>query len=194
MPKPVFLFLVFLVATFTSIISLAQEAMDQNEQMKIWMEYMTPGTMHDMLAKSVGEWKTISKFWMDPAGEPMVTEGAAKTEMILGGRYQQTIHTGSVMGMPSEGIFLLGYDNAIDEFTSVWIDNLGTGTSVARGKYDENTNSLNMTGTMVDPMSKKEMKIRTVMKIIDDTHHIFEMYLSYDGEEFKSMEIEFARP
>ncbi len=185
----ILLFFIILSSPF----SPAQEGMDENEQMKIWGDYMTPGPMHEMLAKSTGEWKTTSKFWLDPATEPMLTEGSAKTEMILGNRYQQTIHNGSVMGMPSEGIFLLGYDNAIEEFTSVWIDNLGTGTSVAKGTYDESTKILTMTGTMVDPFTKKEMNIKTVMKIVDDNHHLFEMYLDYKGQEFKSMEIEFVR-
>ncbi len=46
---------------------------------------------------------------------------------------------------------------------------------------------------MVDPMSKKEMNIREVFKFLDADHYILEMYLINNGEEFKSMEIEFVR-
>ena len=36
-------------------------------EMKAWMEYMTPGDMHKLLAQQEGEWTTESKMWMvDP--------------------------------------------------------------------------------------------------------------------------------
>jgi hypothetical protein len=146
-----------------------------------------------MLAKSVGDWKTISKFWMDPSGEPMVTEGTGKTEMILGGRYQKSTHYSSMMGMETEGISIIGYDNATEEFTSIWIDNIGTGTAVAKGRYDESTNSITLNGTMVDPMSKQDMNFREVYKFLDNDHHLLEMYVVNNGQESKSMEIEFIR-
>ena len=182
----------FLFATSFSFL-YCQEEDDQVEQMKIWTDYMTPGPMHEMLAKSVGEWKTISKFWMDPAGDPMVVEGTGKTEMILGGRYQKMTSYSTMMGMETEGISTIGYDNATEEFTMTWIDNIGTGTAIAKGKYDESTNSIIMNGTMVDPMSKQEMNFKQIFKFMDDDHHLLEMFLDYNGKEFKSMEIEFTR-
>jgi len=184
---------VFLFVIVFNVFMSAQDAEDQAAQMQVWTEYMTPGPMHEMLAKSVGDWKTISRFWMDPAGEPMETEGSGKTEMILGGRYQKSTHKSSMMGMETEGIFIMGYDNATQEFTATWIDNIGTGTAVARGRYDESTNSITLNGTMVDPMSKQEMKFREVSKFLDNDHHLLEMYMMYNGQEFKSMEIEFFR-
>ena len=185
--------LIFLLLLSSNTFLFAQGAEDQAAQMQIWMEYMTPGPMHEMLAKSVGDWKTITRFWMDPAGEPMETEGTGKTEMILGGRYQKSTHKSSMMGMETEGIFIMGYDNATQEFTAIWIDNIGTGTAVAKGRYDESTNSINLNGAMVDPMSKQEMNFREVLKFLDDDHQLLEMYVVYNGQEFKSMEIEFIR-
>ncbi len=82
--------IILLLILSANVFLLAQETDMQDEQMQIWMEYMTPGPMHEMLAKSVGDWKTINKFWMDPAGDPMIVEGTGKTEMILGGRYQKS--------------------------------------------------------------------------------------------------------
>ena len=185
--------LIFLLLLSSNTFLFAQEDEDQAAQMQIWMEYMTPGPMHEMLAKSVGNWKTITRFWMDPAGEPTETEGTGKTEMILGGRYQKSTHKSSMMGMETEGLFIMGYDNATREFTATWMDNIGTGTAVAKGRYDESTNSINLNGAMVDPMSKQEMNFREVLKFLDDDHQLLEMYVVYNGQEFKSMEIEFIR-
>ncbi len=185
--------IILLLILSANVFLLAQETDMQDEQMQVWMEYMTPGPMHEMLAKSVGDWKTINKFWMDPSGEPMVTEGTGKTEMILGGRYQKSTHKSKMMGMETEGISITGYDNATQEFTSIWIDNIGTGTAMTKGRYDESTNSILMKGTMVDPMTKQEMDIREVLTFVDDDHQLFEMYVINNDEEFKSMEIEFVR-
>ena len=184
---------ILVLLIFSTSVLIAQEGGEQTQEMQVWMEYMTPGPMHEMLAKSVGDWKTVSKFWMDPAGDPMVVEGTGKTEMILGGRYQKMTHRSTMMGMQTEGISTIGYDNATEEFTMTWIDNVGTGTAIAKGKYDENTNSIIMNGTMVDPMSKQEMNIKQVLKFLDNDHQLLEMYLDYNGQEIKSMEIEFTR-
>ena len=186
-----FIIALILIIPFSS--SFGQEEDAQAEQMKIWQNYMTPGPMHEMLAKSVGDWKTISKFWMDPAGDPMIVEGTGKTEMILGGRYQKMTSYSTMMGMKTEGISTIGYDNATEEFTMTWIDNIGTGTAIAKGKYDESTNSITMNGSMVDPMSKQELKIKQILKFLDDDHQFIEMYIDYNGQEFKSMEIELTR-
>ena len=184
---------VFLIVIGSTSLLIAQESEDQSPEMQAWMEYMTPGPMHEMMAKAVGDWNVKTKFWMDPAGEPMETEGKATMEMILGGRYLKATHTGTMMGMPFEGINLQGYDNATGEFTAIWIDNMGTGFSISNGKYDEATNSINFEGSMLDPMTKEDMKFRQVVKTINDNHFMFEMYSNYSGKEFKSMVVDYTR-
>jgi len=171
----------------------AQEGGEQSPEMQAWIEYMTPGPMHEMMSKTTGEWNVNTKYWMDPAGEPMETEGKATVEMILGGRYMKSTHTGTMMGMPFEGISLQGYDNATGEFTSIWIDNMGTGFSISKGKYDEATNSINFEGSMLDPITKNDLNFRQVVKTIDDNHFMFEMYMNYNGQEFKSMVVDYSR-
>jgi len=87
----------------------------------------------------------------------------------------------------------MGFDNATQEFTAIWIDNIGTGTAVAKGKYDESTGSIALNGSMVDPMSKKDINFREVYKFVDNDHHLLEMYIIQNDQEFKTMEIEFIR-
>lgn len=64
--KGAFMKKVFVIAltffAFAGSNSFAQnEGMNMDEQMKIWMEYMTPGPMHEMMAKHVGTWKMVSR-------------------------------------------------------------------------------------------------------------------------------------
>ena len=191
--KSLYLILFTVSLSLSGSIFAQDETMDQNAMMQKWMDYMTPGDMHEMMAKSVGEWTYVSKYWMDQSTPPTVSEGHSVNEMILGGRYLKSMSYSEVMGMPMEGMNILAYDKAQNEFYSFWIDNMGTGMTTARGKYDEKTKTCSMKGTMVDPMSGNEIEYRQTMKFIDDDNQLFEMYMVGDDKEVKTMELAFTR-
>lgn len=163
------------------------------EEMKAWSEYMTPGKVHEMLAKCDGEWNTDVKMWMDPSQEPQKSTGTTVNKMIMGGRYQVSNHSGMMMGMPFEGMNLLGYDNKKNVFVSTWIDNMGTGMMIMEGPWDEATKSATLRGKTTDPMTGIDMDVREVFQMIDDNTQKFEMYMSKDGNEMKVMEITYTR-
>ena len=160
---------------------------------KAWMAYMTPGTMHEMLSRSVGEWSEEMTMWMTPGGEPVKNTATMKVTMIMGNRYQQGMHTGSFNGMPFEGMSIVGYDNALKKFISTWVDNMSTGIMSMEGTYDEKTRTISMSGKCVDPMTGKWMPVRETHKFVDDNTHIMEMFMQHEGKEFKSMEIKMTR-
>ncbi len=165
----------------------------QDDMMKIWMEYMTPGKMHELMASQVGEWNYDVTMWMEPGTEPQKANGVAKISMILGGRYQEMKTFGNMMGMDMEGRSITAFDNGKKEFISTWIDNFGTGMMFTTGKYDEATKSAEMKGTMYEPMSGMDVKVRTVTKYVEADKTIFEMYISMGEQEFKSMELVYVR-
>ncbi len=168
--------------------------MDSVAMQKAWEEYATPGEPHKMMADEVGSWTNEMTFWMDPNGEPTKATSNAEIKMILGGRYQETTYTGDMMGMPFEGRATLGYDNAADEFFSTWIDNMGTGMMVLRGKYEDNSKAMTMAGSMVDPITGKEKHTRQVYTIVDDNTRKMEFYDQSPGDgEYKTMEIVMTR-
>ncbi|MGX5819474.1 DUF1579 domain-containing protein [Chitinophaga lutea] len=171
---------------------LLTRAQDEAAQKK-WMEYATPGEMQKMIAMSDGKWKADITFWMAPGSAPMTQTGECTNKMILGGRYQETRHTGTFGGQPFEGIGTLAYDNLRKVFQSTWIDNMGTGIMFMEGKWDEATHSVNLSGRCTDPATGKEMAVREVFKIIDDNTQQMEMYMMQDGKEFKSMEMKMTR-
>jgi hypothetical protein len=113
--------------------------------------------------------------------------------MLLGGRFQQSKHTGNMMGMPFEGISTTGYDNAKKTIVSTWIDNMGTGIMYMQGTYDQASKTINLSGTAVDPMTGNDMKVREVFKWIDDNTQQMEMFMTQNGQEFKTMEIKLTR-
>ncbi|SMO71382.1 DUF1579 domain-containing protein [Solitalea koreensis] len=171
-----------------------KDSVAQAAAQKAWTEYMTPGDVHKMLAKSDGMWKSEVTMWMAPGAPPQKSTGVCTNEMILGGRYQQSKFKGDMMGMPFEGIGTLGYDNAKKIFVNSWIDNMGTGMTFTEGKWNAADKSITFTGKSFDPTTGKDCNMREVFKLIDDNTQLMEMYTTpAGGKEFKTMEIKFTR-
>ena len=164
-----------------------------NEEMQAMMTYMTPGAVHQMMAKSAGDWTGKATFWMQPGAPPTTATVATKQEMILGGRYLRSTNTGNMMGMPFEGIGTTAYDNARKVFINTWIDNMGTGITTLEGAWDDKTKSITFTGKMMEPTLGKEIPVRQVVKFVDDNNQTVEMYAQMNGKESKTMEIVFTR-
>ncbi len=142
------------------------------EEMQKWMEYMTPSEMHQMLAKADGKWNEEITMWADADAPPQTMNSSCVNKMILGGRYQESISSGSFNGMPFEGKSVSGWDNARKVFVSTWIDNFGTGIIYMEGPWNAKTKTIEMKGNMTEPMSGKSVQIRETMQFIDDDTHL----------------------
>lgn len=175
------------------LFALTANSYSQNDEMKKWMDYMTPGKEHQSLAKMNGEWSFTSKMRMDPGAEPQVSTGTAKFEMLLGGRYQQLTVTGKMMGMDFNGIGINGFDNAKKVYVSSWIDNVGTGLMFMEGKFDEASGKIIFKGVMVDPITGKDTEYKETIKALDDNNMEMEMFTVVDGKDIKNMEIKYSR-
>lgn len=176
-------------AAFFAVHSFAQS----EAEMKAWQAYMTPGEMHKRMAACVGNWKGDITMWMAPGAEPIKSTGAAKNEMIMGGRYLQSLNTGNFMGMPFEGNSLTAYDNAKKVFINTWIDNMGTGIMIAEGKWNPAKNAIEFSGKQTDPLTGKEMKFRETLTFNADGSQLLEMWMETGGKEFKSMEVKYTK-
>lgn len=168
---------------------------DSATAQKAWMEYGMPGEPHKVLAESSGDWEGEISTWMGEGQAPMVTKGTMSSKMIMDGRYQLSNFTGDFMGMPFQGMSMMGYDNHKKMFMSTWIDNMGTGMMKMEGPWDESSKSMTLTGTMVDPTREKECDMKEIYRILDKDNHVMEMYGPdpQTGKQFKSMEIRFTR-
>ena len=169
---------------------------DSATMMKNWMAYSTPGDIHKMIKSWDGTWNGEVTSWYSPGAPPEISKSTAVNKTIMGGRYQVTNHSGSMMGQPFEGMGTLAYDNAKKVFISTWIDNMGTGMMKMEGPWDEANKSITLTGKCVDPGSGtgREMNLKEVFKVIDDKNQLMEMYgPGPDGKEFKMMEIKLSR-
>ncbi|MBS1576919.1 MAG: DUF1579 domain-containing protein [Bacteroidetes bacterium] len=181
------------ICTLLTLSSFTQLNAQSDAEMKKWMDYMTPGETHKMIAKSDGDWNAELTMWMGPNMPPSKTTGTCTNTMILGGRYQQSKYSADINGMAFEGISTLAYDNALKKFISTWIDNMGTGIIMLEGVWDNTSKSLTLKGKTTDPSTYKEMDMREVFKIVDDNTQVMEIYNTTAGKEYKSMEIKLTR-
>lgn len=168
---------------------------DQQAMMDAWVKAATPGPQHAQLAEHfVGTWNTKQTMWMDPSAPPMVETGKSVDTAVLGGRQIQTQFTSQFMGQPFTGIGLTGYDNVRGKYTASWVDNMSTGLMTSEGDYDPATKTYTFIGTMADPMHDgAPITVRETVRIIDADHHVMEMFEPRDGEQVRTMQIEYTR-
>ena len=160
---------------------------------KNWMAFMTPGEIHKMIASWSGTWKADMTVY-EPGKPPTKTTGTTVNKMILGGRFQESVNTSMMMGMPFEGHGTLGYNNATKMFESSWVDNMGTGVMKMTGSWDANTKSVTLTGLGVDPASMTEKENREIFTVVDDKTQTMSMYgPGPDGKEYKFLDITYTR-
>lgn len=168
-------------------------AMDK-AMMDVMMKAATPGPNHQMLTSLAGDWTFKNRMWMNPSADPVESTGTVSYTTLLGGRFVQGQYRGDMMGMPFEGVGMMGYDNVTGQFQSTWADNMGTMITFMSGSYDEATKTLTYTGVMDDPMKPgTKVKVREVVRIVSPDSHVMEWYETRDGKEAKTMEIAYSR-
>ncbi len=167
---------------------------EQQAMMDAMTKAMTPGKNHQLLGSLAGQWQFSTKMWMDPAAPPAQSTGSALYEPIMGGRYLKGTYKGDMMGMPFEGVGVEGYDNVTGKFQATWIDNMGTSITFMSGKYDPATKTITFMGEMPDVMKPMtNVKIRQVIRLVDNDHHDMAWYETRNGKEVKTMEINYTR-
>jgi hypothetical protein len=85
-----------------------------------------------------------------------------------------------------------GYDNVKKKFIGTWTDNMGTGIMTSEGDYDPATKTFTFTGEYEGIPGMKQ-RIREVLKLVDKDHMTFEWYENRQGQEAKTMEIDYTR-
>lgn len=193
--------LVLLLCAMPALAEQAKEAeappasAETQAMMAAWEKASTPGEQHRQLAEHfVGQWTTRQRVWWDPAAPPAEQAGKASTEALFGGRTLRMNFDGEFMGQPFQGVGYTGYDNVTGRYYSSWTDSMATGLMVAYGDYDAATKTYTFRAEMPDPMKPgHKTPIRNVIRMVDADHHVFEMYETHDGEENKSMAIEYRR-
>jgi hypothetical protein len=178
-----------LCATLTLV---AQDKKDAGAPPPEVLARMMPGPMHKKLEPLIGSWTATGKWRMAPDAPWQEFTSTAERKWILDGRFIEERVKSEMMGQPFEGIGLIGYDNVRQEFTMVWLDNMGTGTWVSTGKADGS--KFTFEGTTSDPMTgEKNMWTKSVLDISTPQHTLKGFAKDPAGKEFTSMEMTMSK-
>jgi len=166
----------------------------EEEMMKIWMAVATPGEAHRKLEPIVGAFDVKTTSWMAPGKPPEETTGTSESKWILGNRFIEQNVSGTMMGQPFSGVGFTGYDNYKKKYVGAWMDTMGTMMMTSTGTMDASGKKLTAWSVMDDPVTKKPCKIKSLLTILDNDHHKFEMWgPAPDGKIFKMLEINYTR-
>ena len=171
----------------------AADPSQDKAMMEAWMKFATPGEAHKKMAALEGSWDAKVKQWMAPGAPPSESAATADFKVILGGRYMTQSFSGSMMGQPFSGYGVSGYDNFKKVTQTVWMDTFGTAMLVMTGGWDA-SGALTETGAMDDFMTGKPMTVKGSMRVADNDHMTYEMWMSGpDGKMYKDLEINYTR-
>src|SRR3546814_7788251 len=71
---------------------------------------------------------------------------------------------------------------------------MSTGLMTSEGDYDPATKTYTFVAEMADPMNDgAPIAIRETVRIIDADHHVMEMFETHDGQDVRTMQIEYTR-
>jgi len=172
----------------------AKAGADKEEMMKKAEAAATPGPGHKALEQFVGNWKCEVKCWMEPGGEPNVSQATAKASWALNGRFLEEDFQGEMMGKPFRGRSLTGYDNTKQTFNSVWVSDMQTSMFTTEGKGDGGNKVITLEGTTsCAATGRKDVPMKVVRRVISPDKNIFEMFDGSKGENAKTMEITYTR-
>lgn len=159
------------------------------------IEMGTPGKEHELLDAMAGEWNAACTMEMEP-GKPMTSKAKSSNHWLFDKRYIQQDYSGDFMGMPFNGMSIIGYDKYQKKYFASWIDSMSTMFYLSYGSYDPATKTFTFEGSgpdCKDPDGKKMCKMKNVVKIISKDKHIFTMSSEQDGKMVQGMEIVYTR-
>lgn len=158
-----------------------------------WMRVSTPGEAHRVLEPLVGTWRAKVKAWFMPGQPPAESEGRMVTDWAAGGRFlRHDYRSEGPMGVFA-GAGLFGHDNQAGRYVGVWVDVMSTAMMRHEGTFDASTRTLNMHGSMTDPVGQA-WKVRQAIRIVSNDEHVFEIFMQGPtGPEYQSLRAEYTR-
>lgn len=159
-----------------------------------WNDYMTPSSMHHLLAQYTGDFKMEITMSMGEGKEPSVVTVNSEHVMLLGGRFLEMKQQGSMMGMDYQSIMTMGFNNIDKKIALTTITNMGTGTLSLFGEWDEKSKSAIVFGQLTNPVTQNNIKVRQIVTFIDnDTIRIESFDKEGDKPEKKTVEYKWIR-
>jgi hypothetical protein len=128
---------------------------DMAAMMEKVKQFTQPGPEHKTLERFIGNWDTETRFMGQPRGE----KGTAEYSWLMEGRWVKGEWSGTMMGMPSRGFTLLGYDRFKKSFVTTDVQNLDTAMRHSEGDLDRTGKTLITYGTLDEYLTGEHDKM-----------------------------------
>lgn len=147
-----------------------------------------PGSAHEKLAASCGEWNAIVEGLGPPAN------GKETVRAICGGFWFESDFSGELFGQPFSGRGLQGVDPMTGRYVGVWIDSSGSPLTLQQdGELSKDGKTLVMSASGFD-MEGKPAKFRHTTTFVSRDERRFEIaQVMPDGSTQVGMTIRYTR-
>lgn len=138
-----------------------------------------------------GKYEHNFKWWRSPGTAPHESMLRGGTEWVLDSRFMIQRMKGRWLDKSFEAMVILGYDHTNEQYSSVWMDTLGTRMLLSNGTLDESGDTITMRGEYGDAITREKVQVRIVFDVPSRSKKGFklEMYRTdANGKEFKFLE------
>jgi hypothetical protein len=151
------------------------------------------GSPHHFFSLLAGNWRGISKLWLEPGKLTDESPVVGTIQLVLEGRFALYLYQGSIEGEPQHGMFTFGYNTTLEQFEASWVDSFHTSTGIMFCTGKEIENGFAVTGNYPDPTGGPDWSWRTEVELSDDELTLTAYNISPEGEEAKAAETQLKR-
>jgi len=168
---------------------------DPDGGMARWMATMKPGPAHARLKELLGSYEVTMRMSMGPGQPPMESKGTDEITWFAEGKWLQSSWRIEMMGQPTKGLSILGYDNFKERYVWTKVDSMQTCVQSAFGHFDQSGDDLILWGTIDEPMTPEQDKqVKYVYRGFGRDKFVLEVHDMMIGEtNTKVLEFEYVR-
>ena len=143
-----------------------------------------PGKKHEFLNRFVGDWEVQTRFVMNGKKTPPEKGNASFQWMDnMGGRWLSSKISGTMMGRPSHGFMLIGYDNFKKSFVVTTVNNHDTSMLRSEGDLTRDKKALITYGTLNEYLTGEHDKmVKYIWRFKSENEFVLEVHDLHIGE------------
>jgi hypothetical protein len=117
-----------------------------------------------------------------------------QSSWVLDNRFLRNEFISDKQGTAFQGISIIGYNTAGNEYQGVWMDNTNNEMAHSSGTWNAGSKTLTLNGEFTDPQTNQKVQTRTEAKMESPDRWTWEMYNTpQGGQEFKSLQVVFTK-
>lgn len=148
---------------------------------------------HHFLAQLAGNWRGVSKLWLEPDKLASETSIVGSIQIILDGRFALFLYQSSIEEEAQHGMFTFGYNTTLEQYEASWVDSFHNNTSIMFCTGNLRDNGFNVLGSYPDPSGGPDWGWRTEVELRGEELIITAYNIMPEGLEAKATEAALTR-